>query len=158
MKIVHEIEPGVFVRWPSGHPLMVTCRTETVVVNRTGIGKVDQFNRDCEPYEIEERAPTSIGAAFWKNHTDEELADRKLYRVQPFAIPDGKQKVGVATYRRVNGKIVEEYDVEDIPPPAPDPTPEEKLANAGLSEAEFDDLISKSLARQTGKKGSATVR
>ena len=26
--IVHEINPGVFLRWPSGHPILVTMTTE----------------------------------------------------------------------------------------------------------------------------------
>lgn len=51
-----------------------------------------------------------------------------------------------------DGRVTATWSVADKPLAPPPPTAEEKLASAGLSEAEFDELIAKSLARQ-GKDG-----
>lgn len=126
--IVHEIEPGAFIRWPSGHPIMVTMTTEEMVIRRGG-EIVATSERACEPYEVEENVPTGMGAAIWKNHTDAELAARKLYRATPFALPEGKRIAGAERFERDGaGRVTQVYDVEDIPPPPPEPTVADKVA------------------------------
>ena len=126
--IVHEIEHGVFVRWPSGHPIMVTMTTEEMVVRRGG-EIVSTSERSCEPYEVEENVPTGMGAAIWKNHTDVELATRKLYRAAPFVVPQGKRIAGTERFERDGTeRVTQVYDVEDIPPPPPEPTVADKVA------------------------------
>jgi len=126
--IVHEIDPGVFVRWPSGHPIMVTMTTEEMIIRRGG-EIVATSERPCEPYEVEENVPTGMGAAIWKNHSDAELAARKLYRAAPFVVPEGKRIAGTERFERDGtGRVTQVYDVEDIPPPPPEPTAAEKVA------------------------------
>lgn len=147
--IAHEIEPGVFVPWPSGQPITKTCRTETVIVRRED-GSEHQEDRACEPYTAVEKVPATAGDAFWKNHSDAELANRSLYRVEPFTVPEAKRRVGAQRFERdaATGVVRQVFDVEDIPPPLPEPTPEEKLVQAGLTLADFDALIAKSMQRQ----------
>ena len=119
MTIVHEIAPHVFVRWPSGQPVRKTCATETVIVRRED-GSQNQADRSCEPYEAELHLPAVIADAW----SDDELAAMRLYRVEAFAVPEGKRATGAARYERNDdGSVVELYDVEDIPPPA---VPEQK--------------------------------
>lgn len=48
--------------------------------------------------------------------SDAELAAIGLYRVVPFVLPEGKRKVSGPTYEIVDGKAVESFVVEDIPP------------------------------------------
>lgn len=118
--IVHEIEPGVFKRWPSGQPIIRTCRIETVVVRRIGQPETAE-DRECEAYEVEERIPAGARATFWANFSDEELADRKLFRADPAGkAPDGKVFVGDERFTQIDGVVRQAFDVEDAPPPQPE--------------------------------------
>lgn len=52
-------------------------------------------------------------------------------------LPQGKQRVGAPRYVERGGEVIEEWDLEDIPPPPPEPTPAERLASLGFT---VDDL------------------
>lgn len=70
--------------------------------------------------------------------------DNEAYRVEAvtdFAAPVGKQVTGSPSYTSSDGVTVEVFAVEDIPPPAPEPSPAEKLAAAGLSLADLKALL-----------------
>jgi hypothetical protein len=107
-----------------------------------------------EPYPVE-TAPMDAGkiAQFFAEGVwgDDEKARYGLALAVPFLVPDGKRPAGDMTIVEVEGVPHEHYAVEDVPPPAPPPKPEEKVAAAGLTEAEFDELVAKSLARQGGQ-------
>jgi len=58
---------------------------------------------------------------FW---TDDELATIGLARPVPFVPPEGKREVGTVRYvKGSDGKVHEDWDVEDVPaPPPPQPS------------------------------------
>lgn len=118
--IVHEIEPGIFVPYPSGQKLYRTSAVETVIVRRED-GSESQSDRECEPYPVEIR-PAEIVFSWSKERRE----SAGLFEPQPFVAPEGKQTVGAPRYQRVKGVVREIYDVEDIPPPPPEPSREEK--------------------------------
>lgn len=150
--LVHEVEPGEFRRFPSGAPVTVTWATETLVARRHD-GTSTETERACAPYEAEERIPPGAGAAFWRNHSDDELAQRRLFRAEPFAMPERKQAVGAERFeRREDGVVRQVLDLEDVPPPPPPPTAAEKLASAGLSEADLDALVAASQRRLAARR------
>lgn len=77
-------------------------------------------NPELDSLDGELRAPLlTILVDSW---TPEDRARFGIYLVAPFTIPSGKQRVGQPVYSRVEGAVVEWFDVEDIPPP-PDPMP-----------------------------------
>ena len=65
-----------------------------------------------------------------------------VYTVEQFTVPDGKQVVGVPTYEKRDGVVVEVRQVEDISAPALDTrTPAEKVeALAARFDLTLDDL------------------
>ncbi len=141
--IVQEIEPGVAVRWVAQPTITRTCRVETVTVSRVGQPPT-AVDRPCEPYEATEKLPDRAGQSFWANHTDEELADRKLYRAVPFAVPEGKHIVGEELFEKgADGVWHQVFEVEDDPPPPPPPTLDEKLAAAGLTPEDVAQAVAK---------------
>lgn len=136
----HEIEPGVFVRWPSGKPVFKTCRTSNLV-------RADGSVREVEdgPYEAEIRG---LGADL-HTFSDAELADMKIYPAEAFTPPSGKHCVGGSeTFVRTGKTVRQVYDIVDIPPAPPPRTPAQKLAAAGLTPEEFDELVAASAARK----------
>lgn len=145
MKIaVHEIEPGVFVRWPSGRPVMKTFRTSNL---HRADGTVIEV--DDDPYEAEIRGLTGDLHTF----SDEELADMKIFYAEDFSPSKGKRAVsGTERFERVKGKIRQVFDEEDVPPPPPEPTPMEKLAAAGLTAADIESIVADVVAKQGKKK------
>ena len=69
---------------------------------------------------------------------------------EPFVVPEGKRRVGDLSIVEVDGVPAENFEVEDLPPPPPPPTPAQKLAEAGLTQEELDQVIAESIARQKG--------
>jgi hypothetical protein len=136
-QIVQETEPNAFRRWDTSMPVTKTVTTETVVIQREGIGQVASEERACDPYEVEVHLSSVAG---W---TAEELAACHLYAAVPFAVPEGKQIAGDRRFERIDGVVSEVFDVEDIPPPPPEPTKQERLAQLladyGLTK---EDLVS----------------
>src|ERR1044071_5010424 len=112
MKIaVHEIEPGVFVRWPSEYPVMKTFRTSNLMRADGTVTEVED-----EPYEVEIRGLTADLHTF----SEEELADMKIFYAEPFQLSDGKRAVANSEkFERVKGKVVQVLKEEDVPPPPP---------------------------------------
>src|SRR5690606_32873369 len=105
----------------------------------------------CDPYEVEtgELSATKIEALLASGvWGDEEKLAYGIDLAEPFAVPEGKVRVGEPSYAEVDGVVTETYEVEDAPPPPPPPTPEQKLALAGLTAEEFDAMVSASIARQ----------
>lgn len=142
MKLVHEIEPGVFSPFPSGHPLFRQAATETLIVRRED-GSETQVDRDCEPYPVEVR-PVEIALA-WPT-AEREAAG--LFEVDSFLAPEGRRAVGAPRYARVKGKVVEEYDLEDLPPPPSDAQKFDSFAaEFGMSGDRLAEIIADKIAR-----------
>lgn len=95
----------------------------------------------CDPYPVEEvldmgKVEQLVAEGLW----DAAALEPYGLRVAGFqGVPAGKQRVGEPRYVEHGDEVVEEWDLEDIPPPPPEPTPVEKLAALGLS---IDDLRS----------------
>ena len=141
MILVHEIEPGRFTRFPSGEPLFRQAATETVIVRRED-GSETQEDRACDPYPVEVR-PAEIALAW----TKDEREAAGLFEVEPFVAPDGKEKTGEPHYRREKGRVIEEYDLRDQPPPPSDAQKLESFAvGIGLSGNRLAELIAELIA------------
>lgn len=137
-KIVQQYETGKFRVWNPSMPVVALQDTVSVsygdgreprVINVAEIGE--------QPYPVM-RQLTSV-----KDWTREELAAHYLYVLKDFEAPAGYRAVGEPRYViDSKNRVVEEYDVEEIPAGAPEEdvkrTPLQKLARAaGLSE---DDI------------------
>ncbi len=100
-------------------------------------GRIER-DRPCEPYPVEVSLSASPALDLW---TDAELAAFSLARAVPFTVPEGKVAVGEARYVEKRGKVYEQFDIEDAPPPPPVPSKEERLAALlGESGLTLDDL------------------
>lgn len=86
-----------------------------------------QESIEVPPYEIDVVLSASAVAALFQ---PEKLASFGLARVVPFTVPDGKRRVGERRFEETEtpGWVAEMFDVEDMPPPAPEPTREQKIA------------------------------
>lgn len=121
---------------PLGGVQALTRMVDTCVVTYHD-GRQQQL--PCDPYPIEENVDLGkveqlLADGVWG---DVELQPYGLRLAGYQGLPQGKQRVGEPRYIERKGEIVEEWDLEDIPPPPPEPTPAEKLASLGLS---VDDL------------------
>lgn len=111
----------------------------------------------CEPYPVCDRVDIDkieklLLDDIW---SESDMAIYGLERTEPYPGLDDDSKIvdGPLEIRETpEGKPVEYYPMRDRPPPPPPPTPEQKLANAGLTADEFDDLVEKSLARKQAKE------
>lgn len=123
----------------------------TVVLTRMATSFVARFEdgreeeRPCDPYPVEtaplsaERIAALVAEGVWG---EAELAAYGLKVAEPFVAPEGKQRAGASLYVESKGVVHETYDLEDIPPPPPEPTAAEKLASIGLSKADLRALLS----------------
>ncbi len=68
-------------------------------------------------------------------------AQYRLVAVRDFAVPDGKQISGAAAYSYDGTSVSEAFPTEDIPPPPAPPTPAERLAAAGLTVDDLNQLL-----------------
>lgn len=79
--------------------------------------------------------------------TEADLAVHGLRAAEPFAVPEGKIAVGEPRYVEKDGKVSEERDIEDAPPPPPEPTKAERLAamlgEHGLSLVDLKEALAK---------------
>lgn len=135
MIVVRETSPGVFIVYDGG----IVQRLCTIAQQQIayGDGRTETAEIEVEPYIIEERVPLPVADAW----TDEELAERGLYRAVRFVTPEGKITIGERRFERVDGVVCEVFDTEDAPPPPPPPTPAEKLAALGLTPEDLRALL-----------------
>lgn len=138
MILVHKID-GVWQ--PLRGTVVLTEIATTATLHFRG-AKPDE-TVEVEPYAVE-TAPVDaakiialVTGGVWG---EEEMARYGLRRAELFIVPEGKRKVGAASYEEKKGKIVETYAVEDIPPPPPEPTEEEK-ADQRIADLGLDDPI-----------------
>lgn len=107
-----------------------------VTLARAG-GATDRLDMDTVAHLVRE--------GIWGEH---DLAAYGLASATAFVAPEGKRATGEPRYEeQPDGTIVETFDAEDIPP-LPIRTTEQKLAAAGLTLDEIDELVAGSLARQ----------
>lgn len=97
----------------------------------------------CDPYPIAEtldlgKVEQLLADGLWGA---DDLAPYGLHIAGKQDVPAGKQRAGEPRYVEHNGEVVEEWELEDIPPPPADPTPTEKLAALGLSVEDLKELL-----------------
>ena len=139
MILVHKIDGA----WQPLTGTVVLTRMVDTFTARFADGREEA--RDCDPYPVE-TAPLAAGRivalvaeGVWGT---EELAAYGLKVAEPFVAPEGKQRAGASLYVEKKGTVVEVYDVEDIPPPPPEPTAADKLAALGLTKDDLRALLS----------------
>lgn len=148
MKIVRELSPDSFAVFSGG----LVSRLETGAVRKT---HYHDDRPDTEelievaPYPVQIKVSLAVAAAWG----DAERAGHGLYAVEDFVAPEGKRAVGSASYRRVKGKVVEEFDVEDLPPPPPEKTDEEKFERLASEFGLTGDKLAELVAARAPKEG-----
>ena len=78
---------------------------------------------DCEPYPVSfqldmGKVERLVRDGVW---SADDLAAYGLAKVEPFAVPEGKQRIGEPSYVEADGVVSEVYELEDLPPPPPPP-------------------------------------
>lgn len=102
----------------------------------------------CEPYPVIDRVNIETIEAFLKDGTwtESDLQQYGLVQVDEPIAPEGKRFVADAemSYIEKDGRISVIIDVEDIPPPPPEPTFDEKIQMTfGMSRQELRQLLLK---------------
>jgi len=102
-----------------------------------------QTEMACDPYPVAEtldlgKVEQLVAEGLWGA---DELQAYGLHIAGKQDVPAGKQRAGEPRYVERKGTIIEEWELEDIPPPPADPTPTEKLAALGLSVADLKHLL-----------------
>lgn len=121
-------------RW-MGEPVPRTTNIATLVKQDGSATEME-----VEPYQYMVSVPPEIDGAW----SDEELAESDLIRPVSFVVPEDKQIVqGTQQFVWVGETLHEQWQVEDIPPPPPEPTLQEHLANMGI---DFNELKAAILA------------
>lgn len=143
MTILVRKDSDTWVRWLGIATVGVTYTTYNASY---ADGRVVEVT--CDPYVAERpvNGPVILGfydQGIWSLEEIEAVGGKLAI---PFEVPEGKQIVGEASYTEDGlGTVTETFAVEDIPPPPPEPTVEEKVAammNAyGLTLAEFRDVL-----------------
>lgn len=110
--IVRNVE-GVWQRLAGIHTL--TRMVETYIA-KFADGTEEEMH--CDPYPVEEVLNINTVARLLETGVwgDTELASYGLRVAIPFAVPEGEQIVGAASYGEVGDEIVETYTTEPIPP------------------------------------------
>jgi hypothetical protein len=142
MSIIVRRVSGQWVEWNGPALVQQLVNTRTIVYQDGR--RVDE---ECEPYPVEvQQNGNSIrnfyDQGIWSLAEVEAVGGKVAV---PFPVPEGMQTVGSALYLEEAGEVYQFYNVEDIPLPPPDPTPEEKatnmLSNWGLTLAEFKAVM-----------------
>jgi len=120
MAIVRKID-GVWILWTGvNEPFSQTVTTATL---NYADGRQEPV--EVPPYEIEVLlSAVRVDEMF----PPEKLALFDLARVVPFVVPEGKRRVGERRFEETGtpGLVAEMFDVEDLPPAPPEPTPAER--------------------------------
>lgn len=137
MTIVHQID-GTWAPIDGVQTLMRMVATCTVTYHD---GR--QLEVACEPYPVAEtldlgKVEQLIADGLWG---DADLAPYALRVAGSQAVPAGKQRVGEPRYVERGEEVIKEWELEDVAPPPPEPTPAEKLAALGLSVEDLKSLI-----------------
>lgn len=142
MILVHVRKDATAVRATKGMALTRTFAT-AVQTLRYADGRREEQDVLVEPYE----ADVKLGDV--DALTADDMAAMDLAEAVEFEVPDGKVIAGPERFELVDGAWHQVFDIQDVPPPAPDPTPEEKI---GLTEGEIDALLERALERRSAKK------
>ena len=142
MILVRNID-GEWRLW-AGATLAKTYTTANLHYNDGRIVEIE-----VDPYRAEEpidagRVGALLAEGIW---TEADLERYGLRMAEPFAVPEGKITVGEARYVEKKGKVYEQFDLQDAPPPPPEPSRQEKLEAMldahGLSLADLKEALVK---------------
>ncbi len=137
MTLVHQVDGG----WVPIHGVQILERMVATCTVTYHDGR--QTEVACEPYPVAEtldlgKVEQLVADGRWGGA---ELEPYGLRIARAAEIPEDKQRVGEPRYVELKGEIVEEWALEDIPPPPAQPTPAEKLALVGLSVSDLKVLL-----------------
>jgi hypothetical protein len=114
---------------------------------------------DVDPYPVTERLDVGKVDRLAADGTwgDDELGAYGLAVASPFVVPEGKRAIGEPAYIAApDGTVAEVFEVEDLPPPPPDLTVDEKvdamLAAHGLTRDDFRKAIAETDAGEAVKR------
>ncbi|RWM02092.1 MAG: hypothetical protein EOR68_08270 [Mesorhizobium sp.] len=87
-----------------------------------GDGRVEA-DQPCPPYKVQHqlspmRVQQLVDQGLW---TQDNLSPYGLKLATEFAVPEGKRTVGAESFVEENGAVSQVFEVEDIPPPEPEP-------------------------------------
>lgn len=131
--------------WVEWHGEVSAERTMTTYNAQYADGRVVEM--PCDPYPVPvnlngDRIKSLYDQGIWSLEEIEAVGGRIAV---PFTVPEGKQTVGNPTYAEQGGDILQQFAVEDIPPPPTPPTPQEKVAsmlsNWDISISELKDVL-----------------
>lgn len=102
-----------------------------------------QAEAPCDPYPVAEmldlaKVQALVARGVWS------AADLEPYGLRAVVVqdvPEGKRRIGDPSYVERDGEVIEEWVLEDVPPPPPDPTPAEKIAALGLTRDDLKALL-----------------
>jgi len=102
-----------------------------------------QVEMSCDPYPVAEtldlgKVEQLLAEGRW-GATELQAYGLRIATLQD--VPTGKHRVGSPRYVERDDQVVEEWDLEDITPRGPEPTPAEKLAALGLSVEGLRELL-----------------
>lgn len=137
MTLVHEND-GV---WTPIHGVQTLQRAVATYTATYHDGR--QAEVACDPYPVAEtldlgKVEQLLADGLWAAAA---LAPYGLRVALTQDVPQGKQRTGAPRYVERKGEIIEEWELEDMPPAPADPTPSEKLAALGLSIADLKALM-----------------
>lgn len=106
----------------------------------------------CEPYPVRDRIDMNRVAALIGDDETPEWTEKfirtryGLFPIEDSPVPEGKRIVdrGELLFDSQNNVVIQEFVLEDIPPPAPPRaplTPEEKLVDAGMTLEDLRVLV-----------------
>lgn len=137
MTLVHQVDGA----WTPIHGVQTLARRVATCTVTYHDGRRTEM--PCEPYPVAEtldlgKVEQLVAEGLWGA---DKLQAYGLRRAMAEDVPDDKRRVGAPRYVERKGEIVEEWALEQIPPPPADPTPTEKLAALGLSVADLKQLL-----------------
>ncbi|CAN7691062.1 hypothetical protein ASC89_27260 [Devosia sp. Root413D1] len=138
MTLVHQVDGA----WTPIHGVQTLERMVATCTVTYHDGR--QAEMSCEPYPVAEtldlgKVEQLVAEGLWGV---EELQAYGLRPAMAVDVPEGKQRVGEPRYVERKNEVVEEWTLEQIPAPAADPTPAEKLAALGLTVEDLRALFS----------------
>lgn len=138
IKLVRKNPEGVWLAL-GGIEMLSVLSTHCKIVYDDGTSE----DRETEPYLVHYQHDMNKVAAFIEEGTwdQEDLDKYGLVIAHLFEVPEGKRTVGEARYEEgAPGEVFEVFEVEDVPPPLPPPTFDEKMAMLGFGPEDFAEL------------------
>lgn len=146
-EIVRRNEKGAWVPLERGEAKVAAISKSAKIVFEDGRSETIEVHPYPVPISLDgKKVRDLVLAGTWGA---DDLARYDLRQAEPFALPEGKRRVGQPSYTEQDGKILEAFEIEDIPPD-PDPPSDEQLFDEfarglGMTPARFAKMVSAKL-------------